>query len=721
MSKSLVIAEKPSVAKEIAAALGVGNHKRAFIENDNYIVTWAFGHLVSLAEPERYDRKYQNWALQDLPIIPQQFKLMVLKGAGGQFNTIKKLLQRSDVKRVVIATDAGREGELVGRWILAFAGNKKPIDRLWISSVTKKAILEGFNSLKPGKAYQNLFAAAESRAQADWIVGINATRALTTKFAVPLSCGRVQTPTVAMVQARQQRIAKFRPKTYYGIELQVAGELFKWQNGNQTTTFDVAKIDAALAKLKGQPLVITGLEEKTKQRYPDALYDLTTLQREAYAKYQYSPKQTLSYMQSLYEEHKALTYPRSDARYLTSDMKDTIDERLAAVDDVDYRSFATALLRGKKRLGAHIFNDAKVSDHHAIIPTEEVANTAAMSRAEWTIYEMVLIRFLENLMPPYRYSEQLISAKVGDLTFSCKRTKPIDLGYLALSRDAQQDGPLKNYQKGAKITVYDIKKTTGQTAPPAHFNEGTLLAAMENPAAYSDDPKLSKVLQDSGGIGTVATRADIIEKLFYGGLIEKVGSAIRVTSKGKQLLDVSPAALKSPELTAKWELKLRDIERGKLNSRQFIGDIKNFTRQLIGDIKGSTVVFKYDNKLNTPCPDCGGILLLQSGKNSKAQVCVDCNCGYRKTVERSINARCPECKKKLTMRLTTAGKLYTCKCGFKEGEAAFDKRMKQAKARGGKRDYYAYQQKMAAQEKRAAAQNNPFAAALKGLQLDDQK
>ncbi len=717
MSKSLVIAEKPSVAKEIAAALGAVKQHKSFIESSDYIVTWAFGHLIGLADPERYDRSYQNWALEDLPIIPERFKLMVLKGAGGQFNAIKKLIQRSDVKRIVIATDAGREGELVGRWILAFAGNKKPIARLWISSVTKKAIRQGFANLKPGKDYQNLFAAAESRAQADWIVGINATRALTTKFSVPLSCGRVQTPTVAMVLAREQRIAQFRPKTYYGLELQVAGDVFKWQNGNQTTTFNERQIDAAIAQLRQQPLVISSVVENSKQRYPEALYDLTTLQREAYAKYQYSPKQTLSYMQSLYETHKALTYPRTDSRYLTADMEETLDERLAAVDDVDYKAFATALLRGPKRLGKHIFNDAKVSDHHAIIPTEEGVNGAALSRAEWTIYEMVLVRFLENLMPPYRYDEQLIEARVGDLTFRCKRSKPIDLGYRAIDKAVVSSGAVRAYRKGEEISDYQMKKISGKTTPPPYFNEGTLLAAMENPAAYSDDAKLSKVLKDSGGIGTVATRADIIEKLFYGGLIAKNGAAIRVTGKGKQLLEVAPEALKSPELTAKWELELRDIERGKRNSRQFIADIKGFTARLIGDIKGSAVVFKYDNKLTTPCPDCGGILLLQSGKNSKVQVCVDRNCGYRKTVERVINARCPECKKKLTMRSTGSGKLYTCSCGFKEGQAAFDSRIKQAKSRGGKRDYLAYQQKMAAEEKRDKARHSPFAA-LQNLKLD---
>ncbi len=717
MSKSLVIAEKPSVAKEIAAALGVSNHRKTHIENEDYIITWAFGHLVSLAEPERYDRNYQNWDLEDLPIIPKHFKLMVLKGAGGQFNAIKKMIFRSDVKRVVIATDAGREGELVGRWILAFAGNKKPIDRLWISSVTKKAIRQGFRALKPGKQYQNLYAAAESRAQADWIVGINATRALTTKFAVPLSCGRVQTPTVAMVRAREQRIAQFKPKTYYGIDLEVDGELFRWQTGNQTTTFNEEHVKSVLDKIKGQPLVIESVAQKQKKRYPDALYDLTTLQREAYAKYQYSPKETLSYMQALYETHKALTYPRTDARYLTNDMKDTLDERLMAIGDADYRGFATALLRGNKRVGSHIFNDAKVSDHHAIIPTEESVNTAALSRGEWTIYEMVLTRFLQNLMPPYQYSEQIIQAKVAGEVFSCKRSKTIELGYQVITKDAAKDDAGKTYKKGDKLAGYRVKQTKGQTAPPAYFNEGTLLAAMENPAAYTDDAKLSKVLKDSGGIGTVATRADIIEKLFYGGLIEKSGSAIRVTGKGKQLLDVAPEALKSPELTAKWELKLRDIEMGKQSSKQFIDEIKRFTQAVIGDIKGSAVVFKYDNKLSTPCPECGGVLLLQSGKNSKAHVCVDRNCGYRKTVERVINARCPECKKKLTMRMTSSGKLYTCQCGFKEGEEAFDKRIKKAKSRGGKRDYEIYKKKMAAEEKQAAQQNNPFAAALKGIKL----
>ncbi len=718
MAKSLVIAEKPSVAKEIAKALGAGKHSKSAIENDKYIITWAFGHLVSLAEPERYNQKFSNWQLEDLPIVPNKFKLMILKGAGGQFNAIKKMINSNNVKDIIIATDAGREGELVARWILAFAGNKKPLKRLWISSVTKKAIVNGFKDLKDGKKYDNLFRAAEARAESDWIVGINATRALTTKFGTPLSCGRVQTPTVAMVKAREDKIKSFKPKAYYGIEINAFGESFKWQNKKgQASVFDQDFIDDIIKKIRDADFVIKTVSKKEKKQYPESLYDLTSLQKRAYDKYQYSPKETLNYMQSLYEQHKALTYPRTDARYLTKDMEGTIKERLVALRDPDFKQFAAQILKTKARLGKHIFNDALVSDHHAIIPTEEPINSAYLSRGEWTIYEMVVKRFLANLMPAHVYDEETITAEIAGEVFTLKRKFSKDLGYLALSGDK-----LENHsniiKQASKTKDFQLKKIEGKTTPPAYYNEGSLLAAMENPAAYTDDKTYSKVLKQTGGIGTVATRADIIDKLFYGGLLEKKGTAIHVTSKGKQLLDVAPEKLKSPELTAEWELKLANIEKGKLSKNNFLSEIKIFTEEIITNIKGSEAKFKYDNKLTRPCPECGGILVLQSGRNGKSEVCVNHACKYRAMVERQINARCPECKKKLIMHKTKKGKLYTCVCGFKEGEEAFDKRMKAAKSRGGKRDFINYQKQQEKLDKEKAAANNPFAKALGNLKLD---
>ncbi len=717
MAKSLVIAEKPSVAKEIAKALGASNHSKSSISNNKYIITWAFGHLVSLAEPERYNQKFSHWQLEDLPIMPKSFKLMILKGAGSQFNAIKTMIHSKDVKEIIIATDAGREGELVARWILAFAGNKKPIKRLWISSVTKKAIAGGFNQLKDGKEYNNLFRAAEARAESDWIVGINATRALTTKFGTPLSCGRVQTPTVAMVKAREDKIKSFKPKSYYGIEIEAFGEKFKWQNkAGQSSSFNQELIDGLLKKISNAEFIIKNISKKEKKEYPQSLYDLTRLQKEAYDKYGYSPKETLNYMQSLYEEHKALTYPRTDSNYLTNDMKNTIAERLVALRDPDFKPFAQKLLKGTMRLGKHIFNDNMVSDHHAIIPTEEPVNGNDLSRGEWTIYEMVVKRFLANLMPAHIYDEEIITAEIAGESFTLKRKFTKSLGFLELNKNSKSENtnPLKI---GSKSTTIYINKTEGKTTPPAYFNEGSLLAAMENPSAYTDDKNYSKVLKQTGGIGTVATRADIIDKLFYGGLIEKKGANIQVTSKGRQLLEVAPTDLKSPELTAEWELKLAKIEQGKLSKANFLNEIKLFTEEIIADIKGSEAKFKYDNKLTKPCPECGGILVLQSGRNGKSEVCVKHECKYRAMVERQINARCPECKKKLIMHKTKNGKLYTCKCGFKEGEEAFDKRMKAAKKRGGKRDFINYQKQQEKLEKEKAAANNPFAKALGGLKL----
>lgn len=718
MGKSLVIAEKPSVAKEIAKALGANQKSKDRIENNKYIITWAFGHLLSLADPEYYNKKFANWQLEDLPIIPNNFKLSLLKGAGSQFHAIKKMINSNAVKEIIIATDAGREGELVARWILLFAGNKKPLKRLWISSVTKKAIINGFQNLKAGKEYNNLFLAAEARAESDWIVGINATRALTTKFGTPLSCGRVQTPTIAMVKSREQKIKNFKAKKYYGLTLSVFGETFIWQNRNgQSSSFDKGVIEKILAKIKNAECKLIAVEKKEKKQYPDKLYDLTSLQKEAYQRYQYSLKQTLNYMQSLYEEHKALTYPRTDARYLTTDMKSTINERLAAIRDYDSKPFAQELLRSNARLGKHIFNDAEVSDHHAIIPTEEAINSNDLSRQEWTVYEMVVKRFLANLMPAHVYDQEIVTAEIAGEKFVLKRNFSKSLGYLALSQQQaeQSDAKLK---KGMTTKDFKLAITEAQTKPPAYFNEGTLLAAMENPSSYTDDQKYSKVLKQTGGIGTVATRAEIIDKLFYNGLLIKSGNAIQVSSKGQQLLEVAPEDLKSPELTAQWELKLAQIEKGSLNKNKFLDEIKGFTTEIIKDIKASEAKFRYDNKLNKPCPECGGTLVLQSGRNGKSEVCVNYNCKYRMTVERQINARCPECKKKLTLRKTSNTKIYTCSCGFKEGQEAFDKRMQANKKRGGKRDFINYQKQQAKAEKEKALANNPFAKALSDLKLD---
>ena len=373
MDKTLVLAEKPSVARDIARVLGCGRKGNGFLEGDRYIVTWALGHLVELADPEAYDEKYKSWRAEDLPIVPPQFKLVIIKQSGKQFNAVKTQMIRNDVKQIVIATDAGREGELVARWIIEKANVRKPLKRLWISSVTDKAIRDGFNKLKSGKEYENLYASAVARAEADWVVGINATRALTCKYNAQLSCGRVQTPTLAIIAQREEEIKNFKPRTFYGITAVTEHLKLTWQDkhNKDTKTFDKEKCDKILAALNNKNAEVTEVEKALKKTYAPGLYDLTELQRDANKFFGYSAKETLSIMQRLYEQHKVLTYPRTDSRYISTDIVDTLKERIKACSDQPYIKLASKLLKNPIRPNKYFVDDSKVSDHHAIIPTEQ--------------------------------------------------------------------------------------------------------------------------------------------------------------------------------------------------------------------------------------------------------------------------------------------------------------------------------------------------------------
>ena len=437
--KRLVLAEKPSVGRDIARVLGCKKETHSYIEGNDYIVTWALGHLVSLADPEQYGKEYKEWNMDVLPMMPKHWKLTVLKKTSKQFQTVKKLLLRNDIKDVIIATDAGREGELVARWILQMSGNKKSIYRLWISSVTDKAIKDGFAHLKPGKEYDDLFRAARSRAEADWLVGINATRALTCKYNAQLSCGRVQTPTLAMIMNREQEIKSFKPQKYYGYKIFATGMNFTWENqkGNQRIS-DKKWAEELGKKLRGHDLVITEVSKKEKKNYAPELYDLTTLQKEASKRYGFSPKQTLNIMQSLYEHHKVLTYPRTDSRYLTSDMTDTLKDRIKACQNGSYKKAAAALLRKEIKASSRFINDKKVSDHHAIIPTEQYASLTSFSSDERKIYDMVVARFLAVLSAP-SVSEQLsVKASINGELFRAKAENIKQLGWRELYEEETQ-------------------------------------------------------------------------------------------------------------------------------------------------------------------------------------------------------------------------------------------------------------------------------------------
>lgn len=687
MSKSLVIAEKPSVARDIARVLKCTKKGNGSLEGDKYIVTWALGHLVTHADPEQYDVKYKEWKMEDLPIIPEPFKLVPIRQTTKQFNAVKTLLNRQDVNEVIIATDAGREGELVARWILAKAKSRKPIKRLWISSVTDQAIREGFNNLKDGRKYDHLYEAAVARAEADWIVGINATRALTVKYNAQLSTGRVQTPTLAMIANREQQIKNFKPKTYYGLQALTNTVTFTWheKGTNQTQSFQKEKMEQLLKSLDS---VKTGevIDVKTTPKRTPAphLFDLTELQKEAHKRYGWSAKETLSTLQNLYERHKIVTYPRTDSKHLTSDMKSTFTDRIKASAVGDYRVAANKILsKGTPQAQKGVVNDALVSDHHAIIPTEEVVNLRALSDKEYKLYDLIVKRFLAVFYGAYEYDQTVVTLKVGNETFTAKGNTVRDEGWKAvyLQEDEQSnERTLPVFKKGEQVSLRGIALTEGQTKPPARFNEGTLLAAMENPSQFMGDEskELVKTLKETGGIGTVATRADIIEKLFKSFVIEKKGNDLYTTSKGRQLLDLAPADLKSPALTAEWETQLTKIAKGQAKKADFMRQMIEFTQKSISDIKKSDQKFKHDNISGKVCSECGKPMLEVNGKRGKMLVCSDRTCGNKKKVSTITNARCPVCHKKLELRGEGEGRIFACKCGHREKLSAFEKRKKQS-------------------------------------------
>ena len=725
MSKILVLAEKPSVGRDLAKVLKCNNNKGSYIEGSKYVVTWAMGHLVGLMDPEGYDNKYKEWKMETLPMLPKHMKLVVLKKTGKQFNEVKKLMNRDDISEIVIATDAGREGELVARWTIEKAGVKKPLKRLWISSQTDKAILDGFKNLKDGKEYENLYRAAVCRAEADWLVGLNVTRALTCKYNAQLSAGRVQSPTLAMIVQREEEIKNFKPKTYYTINAKTKGYNLSWINkDNNSRIFDEEFANKITSKVKGAEGEIVNIHSVNKKKFSPALYDLTELQRDANKIFGYSAKQTLNIMQRLYENHKILTYPRTDSRYITTDIVATIPDRLKAIAIGEYRITADGLLKGKINGNKSFVDNSKVSDHHAIIPTEEKPNLSNLSSEERKIYDLVVKRFLSVLLPPFEYVQTTIEGKVENERFIAKGKVISSKGWKKLydkldddsSEEDIKEQVLPKLSKGNKFVVENVSLNKGETKPPARFNEGTLLSAMENPHKYINVGKeAAKTLGETGGLGTVATRADIIEKLFNSFVIEKKGKDIIPTSKGRQLIELVPKELKSPLLTAKWESQLDEIAKGKREWNSFIKEMKNYSVALVEDVKGANSKFVHDNKTGKKCPNCGKYLLEVKGKNGTMNVCQDRECGYRENVARITNARCPECKKKLEVRGQGEGKIYICtgaNCNFREKASVFEKRFDK-KGKVDKRETQRIMKKM--QKEAEEFNDNPFADLLKNF------
>ena len=669
--KSVVLCEKPSVARDIARNLGAKNNKNGCLEGDKYIVTWALGHLVTLQTPDKY-KEFSNVSLENLPMIPKYMKTEIIKKTFKQYKIIETAVNRKDVNEVIIATDAGREGELVARYILEKANCKKKVKRLWISSVTDKAIKDGFRSLKDGNDYLGLYYSGVARANADWLVGINASRALTLKYNASLNCGRVQTPTLQMVFERAEKIKSFVPREYYTFEAVVDGIRFNCGESE----YNFTKAEKFVSDNKNKTVKFEKVEVKVKTSIPKPLYNLTDIQQTASALLGLSPKQTLNVVQRLYESHKVLTYPRTDSRYLTTDMKNTLADRLRAIGG-NYKEITAKLLREKDFNTKRIINNSKVSDHHAIIPTEQKPNYMSLSDTELKIYNLVVKRFLENLLPDYKYEETSYSFKLDNKVFTAKSTKVILLGFKELSRSEIEDKKISFSTKEFSLDSFQYNKK--QTTPPSYYTEGSLIYAMENPFEFVDDDNERKILKQTNGIGTVATRADILEKLFTNDYLVLDNGRIKTTNKAKQLLNLVPKNLKSPSLTATWEKQLDNIAKNKLSKDKFLKDIKDYTRECILEIKDSQDKFKHDNISGKKCEECGSYMLEVDKKGTKMLKCSSPTCRNRKVISRLTNLRCDNCHKKMTLFGSGENSTYRCVCGNSLKQKEVDKRIKNNK------------------------------------------
>lgn len=684
----LVLAEKPSVGKELARVLGCRQRGDGYLMGGKYIVTWALGHLVTLADPEAYDDKYKSWRMEDLPMLPGKMKLVVIKETTKQFRVVKNLIKREDVSELIIATDAGREGELVARWIMEKAGWTGKTSRLWISSQTDKAIREGFERLRPASDYDNLFKSARARSEADWLVGLNVTRALTCKFNAQLSAGRVQTPTLALIVSREDEIKKFVPKDYWSVKIKAGGISATWRDAaGSGRIFDQGKAEKLARSLGGNTCTAISVTKRRKTKNPPTAYDLTELQRDANKKFAYSAKETLRIMQSLYEYHKVLTYPRTDSRYIPEDVVSTLGDRLRAVATGSFRDAARAVIK-RKPVTKFIVNNAKVTDHHAIIPTEESPDFMSMSGEEKNIYGLVVKRFLAVLSQPAEYEEVKITFESGGENFYASGRTIIEPGWMTSGETVDSDDEddedrnisLPPVKQGDKHKITEAKTHARKTAPPARYTEATLLTAMEHPSGQVESRELKKVLQETSGLGTPATRADIIEKLFSTFYVERRGKELVPTSKGIQLVGIVPEDLRSAELTARWEQRLTLISKGKTNDREFVADMRKYAETMVAAVKNSQAAYVHDNMTKSKCPDCGKYLLDVKGKKGSMLVCPDRECGYRRSTSMTTNARCPNCHKKMDMRGEGEKKMFVCICGYREKLSDFEARKSSAGA-----------------------------------------
>lgn len=653
--KTLVIAEKPSVARDIARVLKCATKGDGFLYSDDYIVSWAVGHLVTLYDPEDYDKELKKWRIETLPIVPTHIKTKAISKTKAQFNVLKKLMNDENVSEIVCATDSGREGELIFRYIYNLAKCKKHFKRLWISSMTDTAIKDGFKNLKDGEEYNNLYISAKCRSEADWLVGINASRAFTLKYNALLSIGRVQTPTLAILVQRQKEINEFVPKTYWEVNAIFDGYKAIWTDlkENDTKIFDHEKAIAIIDYVKGKQGIVTSIENKENKQLPPLLYDLTELQRDCNKKYSFSAKETLGIAQDLYEKRKLITYPRTDSRYLSDDMIPKVKSTIQKIQNVEqYTNFANYITGLEKiPFNKRIIDNSKITDHHAIIPTDVKININGLSEPEFKVYDLIVRRFLAVFYPNYIYNTTKIITTVDEHNFVTKGTAIVQKGWTELNiqgkNDKKEDDVLPNVKKGDIVTNEDISEVEKQTQPPKAYNEAMLLSAMENAGRFVDDESLKEQLKE-GGLGTPATRAAIIERLIQVRYVQRKGKSLIPTDKGMKLIEVVPPELKSPITTGKWEKGLSSISKGKMEDTRFMGSIIRYVNYLVEQSKNPirNVIFENENrgkgrkgkaniKTLGKCPKCGSGEILE---NSKSFYCTNWRQGckfslWKNTVE----------------------------------------------------------------------------------------
>ena len=610
MSKFLVIAEKPSVAQSYAKNLSAYKREDGYLEGESCIVSWCLGHLAEYAQPEEYDPKYEKWQFDDLPILPEVWKLKVSKDKKKQFDVLKGLMNRSDVEYLVNGCDAGREGELIFQRVYDLAGCRKPVKRLWISSMEDAAIQKGFQTMKSEEEYKNLCMAAVCRAQADWLIGMNGTRAYTTRYFKRLVVGRVQTPTLAMLAERQERIEHFQKEAFYKVAL---------TDGKLTVVSEnIANEEAAdlLAALcNGSTAVVTQMKKEDKKAFPPRLYDLTSLQREANRYFGYTAKRTLDMLQELYEE-KLVTYPRTDSQFVTEDMKDSVEELVGKMpvllSFVDYGQLGHGIKR--------VINNAKVSDHHAILPTKEAVEKgiADLPADKKNLMMLICQQLVQATGEEYLYEQTDITVKCQEHDFKARGKIPVQMGFKEVEKAFKQlcvkAGPVEEkeketsipagYEEGMRLFPVKAEKTTHYTSPPKPFNEDTLLAAMETAGNKEFDSETEKK-----GLGTPATRASIIEKLVSSGYAQRKGKQILPSTEGKELVKVMPEYLKSAVMTAEWENQLLMMEKGQITDTQFMGEITSLVRKILEVCREIPEEerrrFQMEREVIGKCPVCG--------------------------------------------------------------------------------------------------------------------